>query len=190
MNGEGLVRSLYVRAAGLEREVDHRAEAHQLAADRELAARDARDVEEIVDEPRHLVDLAVDHRARPFELRREAALLGEQRDRVADRRERVAQLVRQHGEELVLAPVGFAQRLLRLLALVNIGNNRYPAVWLAVGVEDRLRHRVDPARAEAGEMPGTLVLHATPRPQLLRIRLERAHALLADHLADVAADER
>ena len=34
------------------------------------------------------------------------------RDAVADRRQRVAQLVRQRGEELVLAPVGLAQRLL------------------------------------------------------------------------------
>ncbi len=40
------------------------------------------------------------------------AALPRHRDRVTDRRERVAQLVRQHGEELVLAPVRLAQRFL------------------------------------------------------------------------------
>jgi hypothetical protein len=38
--------------------------------------------------------------------------------RVADGRQRVAKLVRQHGEELVLASVGLAQGIQRLLALV------------------------------------------------------------------------
>ncbi len=40
--------------------------------------------------------------------------------RVADRCERIAQLVRKGREKLVLAAIGFAQRLLRLLALDDV----------------------------------------------------------------------
>ena len=48
-------------------------------------------------------------------------------ERVADRRERVAQLVGQRGEELVLATVGEAQRFLRLDALEHLALQRLVA---------------------------------------------------------------
>jgi hypothetical protein len=59
----------------------------------------------------HLPKLALDDAARVLVDRR---VLGELHDlqRVADRRQRVAQLVGERGEELVLAAVGVAQRLL------------------------------------------------------------------------------
>ena len=77
------------------------------------AARDARHVEQVVDQPRQVLDLARGDVARrglarlvgAGELRRTAPR--------CDRGERVAQLVRERGEELVLAPVGLAQRALR-----------------------------------------------------------------------------
>ena len=74
----------------------------------DLAARDARDVEQVVDQPHQVLDLALD-RSRGL-----AAIAGSGRragmpsrcSGVADRRQRIAQLVRQHRQELVLAPVG------------------------------------------------------------------------------------
>ena len=43
---------------------------------------------------------------------------------LADRRERIAQLVRERREELVLAPVGFAQRRLGALAARDLALRR------------------------------------------------------------------
>ena len=67
--------------------------ARALPAQLQLAARDARDVEQVVEQPRDVRDLALDHVLRPLQLR-----LGRARllliYRVTDRRERVAQLVR------------------------------------------------------------------------------------------------
>ena len=81
-----------------------------LPAQLELAARDARDVEQVVEQPRHVIDLAVDHVAAPTSTapRSRAAVLLIVR-RVADRRERIAQLVRQRRQELVLAAIGRPQ---------------------------------------------------------------------------------
>ena len=64
--------------------------------------------------------------------------------RVGDRRERVAQLVRQHRQELALAPLGQAQllgalgeRLLELLALVDVDAAADVADRGAVGADAR-----------------------------------------------------
>ena len=84
--------------------------ASRLAAQIDVAARDARDVQQVVDQPREVLHLPLDHVARPGELRIGQRAPAHDLDRVADRRERIAQLVREHGEELVLVPVGFLQR--------------------------------------------------------------------------------
>ena len=48
-------------------------------------------------------------------------------ERVADRRERVAQLVGEHREELVLAPVGVLQRALRVAPLGDVAEDQHDA---------------------------------------------------------------
>ena len=63
-------------------------------------------------------------------------------ERVAQRRERVAQLVREDGEELVLAPVGFAQRGGDPVALAKIVAN----LVLAAPRAQRGAHRADQRR--------------------------------------------
>ena len=73
--------------------------------ERDLALVDARHVEQVVDEPRQLVDLALGDVHGPGQLGLVRRDLADHLDRVADRRQRVAQLVREHREELVLAPV-------------------------------------------------------------------------------------
>jgi hypothetical protein len=65
----------------------------------------------------------------------------------ADRRDRVAQLVRQHGQELVLAAVRFAQLFFRHLALGDVAGRADPFAHLALGVHDGHRARQGPAVA-------------------------------------------
>ncbi len=86
------------------------ASAHHAALQRDLARGDARDVEQVVHQPREVLHLAAHHLARPLAHR---AVVGHAQDldRVADRRQGIPQLVREHGEELVLATVGVAQLL-------------------------------------------------------------------------------
>ena len=85
-----------------------RPESHVLASQFDLAARDARDVQQIVDQPCQVIHLPLDDGRRAG-----AGLVAvrrvEQRQRVADRRQRVAQLVREDGDELVLAMVGLGE---------------------------------------------------------------------------------
>ena len=59
--------------------------------------------------------------------------------RVADRRQRVAQLVRERRQELVLAPVGLAQRVLDPLALADVDHRAAEAEEGAVGCAARRR---------------------------------------------------
>ena len=89
----------------LERTVHHAVQRHPLAAQRDLAAGDARHVEQVVDEAGHLAHLALDHVARPARVGVARVAQAQDLERVGDGRERVAQLVRQRGQELVLAPV-------------------------------------------------------------------------------------
>ena len=71
-------------------------ELEPLALQLDLAAGDARDVEQVVDEPRQVPDLAVDDRLRPARLLAAGRGALEDVEAVADGRERVAQLVGEH----------------------------------------------------------------------------------------------
>ena len=84
---------------------------------------DPRDVHQIVDEPRHLTHLADHQRANPIEHRAIVSPAGQQLQSIAERRQRIAQLVRQawpktgpYGDPLVRpcrATSGFARPRLR-----------------------------------------------------------------------------
>ena len=73
----------------------------------DLAAADPRDVEQVVDQPRELPDLPLDDLAAPV-----LDVLGlrvhQELDGVGDRGQRIAQLMGQHGQELVLPPASSA----------------------------------------------------------------------------------
>ena len=75
----------------------------------DLARGDPRHVEQVVDEPHHQRDLALDHGPHSPHGLRGVAGEADQLESGADRRQWIAQLVRQEREELVLARVGFAQ---------------------------------------------------------------------------------
>ena len=145
-----------------------------LPAQQQLAARDARHVEQVVDQARHVGDLALDHVAAPGPVGLGRAFAPEDRDRGADRRERVAQLVRQRGDELVLAAVGLAQRFLGGALLGHVHGDRTD-VAPAGGVAQRELHAAQRALALRRRQPEVV----EPRRAVLEHR--------AVVVADVAA---
>ncbi len=104
------------RARLVERAFQYRGQIHAVLAQLEPAERDPRDFEQIVDEARQLLHLASHDGMHGLYGGR--VVLGEPDDvdSAANRRQRISQLVRERREEFVLAAVGDAQRLLRLVA--------------------------------------------------------------------------
>jgi hypothetical protein len=147
-------------ARGLDGGLEHFVQRHRLAAQLELATGDPRDVEQVVEQSGHVPALPVDHRRRRGNRRRRALVL-QQRDAGANRRQRVAQLVGQHGQELVPAAIGVAQRRLQRLALVDVAGDRRGADDAAGLVANRRqgdRHRQH--GAVAGDALGLELRHA------------------------------
>ncbi len=74
---------------------------HRFLLDRELAARDAAYVEDVVDDAHQLAALAVQYLQNALAFGIWQLVQFHQVHRAADRRERIAQFVRQHGDEFV-----------------------------------------------------------------------------------------
>src|SRR5262249_6400868 len=113
-----------------------------LAAKLDLPQRDARDIEQIVHQPHQLAHLAVHHRAHLLGAPRVELASPEEVDAVAQWCERVAQLVAQGAEELVLALVGEAETALDPLDAGQILDEAYGHLVLQFndGLADRHRH--------------------------------------------------
>ena len=127
--------------------LDDFAQLDRLVVQRELAARDARDVEQVVDQARQVAVLAREHVARPHELRVVDRLALHELDRALDRSERIPQLVREHGEEIVLAPVRGFERFLRAHALGDLRLQRAVRLReLGVRLRERRVQRFELAR--------------------------------------------
>ena len=87
----------------------HLDEFHRFELELDLAARDARHVEQIVDQAHQVMDLALDDLA--LAPKRIAAAHLHQVERSQNRRERIAQLMPQHREEFIFGAIGAAQCL-------------------------------------------------------------------------------
>ena len=113
----------------------------------EPTAADARHVEQIVDEAYELRRLPRHRRGDAFRNGRIEAFAFEDLDACADRRERIAQLVRQQRDELVLAAIGIAELPLRLLAAGDVDERNGDAVG---GLQLRVvRHHAQQVRLAA-----------------------------------------
>ncbi len=99
------------RPAGFDGPSDDLGQIHPLPLQRDGPASDARDVQQVVDQPHEVLHLTLDDLARLHALRVGQLLEPQQMHGGPNRRQRVPDLVRQHRQELVLAPVGFPQRL-------------------------------------------------------------------------------
>ncbi len=89
--------------------------------------------------------------------------------------------MRERGDELVLAPVGLVQRLLHLLALVQVADHRHPA--LAGGREAHAR----PALADRGVLDLALVAHVLAGQHALDVRAHARVGLCAEYFGHAAA---
>src|SRR4029434_4974544 len=98
-------------AAGLHGTHDDTGEIDGALAQLDAALGNARQLQQVVDQAHEAVYLAREYAARLRDQLRVAIRHPQQLDRIADWRERIAQLVRQRGEELVLAAVRIAQNI-------------------------------------------------------------------------------
>ena len=89
--------------------VDHGREVHPLLQQLDFAATDARDLQQVVYEADEVVDLPLHQALDTLEIRSQSSGPAQHMQAVADRRERIAQLMRERRDEFVLAAVGFQQ---------------------------------------------------------------------------------
>ena len=178
-------------ADGFHRLLDDGRQVDSLLAQLDLAPRDPADVEQIVDEARHLADLPLQHlRGRPerFSVASDDV---QGADGVADRRKRVAQLVRQHRQELVLPPIRLRQVQrqplqavfeplsfgFRALALRDVDADRRERDNPAGLVADWLDGEVDDAFGAVGDKVGHLGAEHLPGGGLPRRGLDGGRQL-------------
>jgi hypothetical protein len=109
------------RAAELHRVGDDAFERQHLELELDLSARDARHFHEVVDQPHHVLDLALHHLVMGPGFVGTEALPLQQGQRRAQRGERIAQLVGQRRQEYRLALIGLAQSLQDAAQLVLAG---------------------------------------------------------------------
>jgi hypothetical protein len=95
-------------------------------------------IQQVVDEAGELVDLALDDVARPLQALVRRLTHTQTLGGIANRRDGIAQLVRQHRQELVLA-APLHQQLFPQLLLAQIGHDQ--AIHVVVGVEADTVHR-------------------------------------------------
>ncbi len=116
-HGQPVLAPLQERSGGLHglRDEPRHVRGDQLQLDG--AAGDARDVQQVIDQPGHVLDLPFDDG--PHTGRDAGVALGEREELRGgpDRGERRAELVREHREELVFPPVGLEREIGRLLPL-------------------------------------------------------------------------
>jgi hypothetical protein len=121
------------RTHGLHRRVDDRLPVDARAAQLQLAARDARKLEEIVEQEPHDVRLAVDQLAAFDHLRAGQLRARQQVRRREDRREGIAKLVRERREEAILQAIGAVQLLLDQNLLRRLGADHQHAAHTVLG---------------------------------------------------------
>ena len=98
-----------MRAVVLERLAHERVDVDALPAELNLVLGDARDVEQTIDHPDQVTDLPVDDLGRPHGRLVARGEVFEHVEVRSDRGQRIAQLMREHGDESALALVGLAQ---------------------------------------------------------------------------------
>ena len=123
--GDAVFLDLDRFTAGLQGVGDDVSNVNRFATQRDPAHRQARNVQEVVDQPDEMLDLAL-HRL-PH-LGPDLQILRPRLDRegVTDGCERVAQLVREHRQELVLAAVSLAQRFFGSPFVVHVHDGSVP----------------------------------------------------------------
>ena len=153
------------RRHGFHREIDDIGQQQCLAFQLDVTHRDARHVEQIVDDSRELRGLPPHYfRGAPRRLIVRHAARYDFGGR-ADRRQRIAQLVREHRQEFILAPVRFAKRGIRQRASRHVDTFHENARDLAVRILDGLVDEIEITRGRRGRRarPGRNRVRRRPR---------------------------
>ena len=114
MQRQVLVLGLQRRTGRFHSGIHHVGHHQRFQLEMQLALRDARDVEQVIEQQRHVRRLALDDHLRALELRGRDLRRGNQPGRRTDRCQRVAQLVRQRRDEFILAAILLAQLVIEL----------------------------------------------------------------------------
>ena len=128
VDGELMLFGIEQRTRGLDCDADDGLEIDVVLLELELASRDARHVEQVIEQQRHALHLAGNDLAPPFALPVVGRVRIEYAHGIADGREWIAQLMRQRGEEFVLAAVGLEQRALGVLQAADVEIDAGPAL--------------------------------------------------------------
>ena len=105
------------RAAALDGPIQDRRQVNGLPVQVDEPSRDAADIQQIIDQPDHVLDLPLDHFGGVADLFMDvSSLMTDQAQRVGNGGQRVAQLVGEHRQELILALIGLLERLFAQLA--------------------------------------------------------------------------
>ena len=177
-----------MRTARVERVGHDVADIDQFPAEGDAAHREARHIQQIVDQAHEVLDLAfhgLPHLVPDFAVRR-PRLHGE---RMADGRQRIAQLVRQHGQELVLAMVGVSKRFFRSPPVVDVENRAIPFGDGSRCVTLRQGSRQLPAIGPAHAAQAILGFEWLPRLTRARPQMHLRRDVVRMHVRDVAVAE-
>src|ERR1043166_9338836 len=176
----------------------HGSHVERLPVERDRGVRDARDVEQVVDQAGDLRGLAMKHFAHPLLIGVGGLLEREQVERIVDRRERIAQLVREHCEELARAALGLLQPF-GPLAVGDVADHVRVAHQHPLVVVEGAHDQVGPEGGAVLAQPRALDLEAPVLPrhgELLlreplvdrRLRIEHREVAPGDFLRRVAGD--
>ena len=171
----------------------HVRQQHAGPAQLHLVAVDAGDVEQVVDQPHHVPELPLHHGPGLGDGVGVAGREPHHLQAVAERGQRVAQLVGQQGEELVLPPVLLPQGVLHPPPFRDVGagggHEQDAARLVRHGGEDEVHHPLGPV---GHEVVGLRAEHARPPAAWRRGRPDHVHqgrravppAALPERLAD------
>ena len=163
--GQGHPGPIRVGAAGLDRLAADLAQVHVLRLQRDQAAGQPGDLQDVVDDPREAVDLAIHQLVQVGGEPGIARPSPQQVQAVADRRQGIAQLVGHQAEQLVLAARGIGQPpdLLLQLELAACGLGQVAETW------------AKPRTSPAGPRRAVIVTSAQNREPSLRTRHPCSH---------------
>ncbi len=119
-NGELVAAGLNERLAGFDGAADDRGQLDRRLAEFDLAAGDARDFQQVIDQADHVIHLPFHHLMHALDGTAFGVGQPEEMEAIADQGEQIAQLMGQHRQEFVFAAVGVFQCLLHLLALGDV----------------------------------------------------------------------
>ena len=101
--------------------------------------RNARDIEQVIEQAGHVIDLPLQGVARQSRDGRFVGRFCEQVRSCGERGERIAQFMRENGEEFVLAATSLLQRVFRTFLLCNVHEYAYAAAHASLFIEKRTR---------------------------------------------------